>query len=133
MKSRRLKTFPVLAGVALALGASGVLRAQLEPEEELEIMDLGGPYAEDDAATEDEIFDGLVYDQDAQQYRLIEDPEVEQQENAKSTRRRSAVCSSYIRSRLAARTSWKPTPSPSRLSSYPSSCMASTAPNLPKP
>jgi hypothetical protein len=86
MKSRRLKTFPVLAGVALALGASGELRAQSQPEEELEIIDLGGPYAEDDAATEDEIFDGLVYDQDAQQYRLIEDPEVEQQEEPPSQR-----------------------------------------------
>jgi tetratricopeptide (TPR) repeat protein len=75
-----------MVSVAIALGASGVLQAQTEPEEELEIIDLGNPYAEDEAATDEEIFDGLIYDQDEQQYRLIEDPEIGPQEEPPSQR-----------------------------------------------
>lgn len=79
MKSWRL-TFPLLAGITLALGASGVLWAQSEPEEELQTIDLGSTHSEDD------ISDGLIYDQDAQQYRLIADPEVDTPEEPPSQR-----------------------------------------------
>ena len=102
MKFLQLKAIPVLSFVmalALAGGSDRVALAQLaqtEPEEEeLELIELGDRYGEDDSITEtgtssegeiagesttdseDEIFDGLIYDQEAQEYRLIEDPEEE--------------------------------------------------------
>jgi len=77
MRSSQLNTFPVLVAVAFAVGASGVSMAQTEPEEELEIIELGDRYDGDDTAIEDEIFDGLVFDQDSQQYQLLEVPEEE--------------------------------------------------------
>jgi hypothetical protein len=80
MKSPQLNTFSVLAGVAFVLGTGGVSLAQTDPEEELEIIELSDPYAEDEAAIEDEIFDGLIYDQDSQQYRLIEEAEEDLEE-----------------------------------------------------
>jgi tetratricopeptide (TPR) repeat protein len=86
MKSPLLNTIPVLIAVAFGLGASGVSMAQTEPEEELEMIELGDRYDNDDVATEDEIFDGLIFDQDSQQYRLIEDPEEEDLEEPPSQR-----------------------------------------------
>ena len=77
MKSPRLYTFPALVAVAFTLGAGGVAMAQSEPEEELELIEVGNSHDEEDTASEDEIFDGLIFDQDSQQYRLIEDPEEE--------------------------------------------------------
>ena len=95
MKYHQLHTFPVLIAVALALGASGESLAQSEPEEEpaqsepveeLEMIELGRSYGEDEAANEDEIFEGLIYDQNAQQYRLLEGPEEEEPEEPLSQR-----------------------------------------------
>jgi len=102
MKSLQLNTLRVLPFVmvlAVASGSDGVAVAQLaqtEPDEEkLETIELGDRYGGDDSVTdnenlvdgeiagengterEDEIFDGLIYDQQAQEYRLIEDPEEE--------------------------------------------------------
>jgi len=75
MRSSQLSTFPVLVAVAFALGASGVSMAQTEPDEELEIIELGDRYDDDETAIEDEIIDGLIFDQNSQQYRLVADPE----------------------------------------------------------
>ncbi len=95
MKYHQLHTFPVLIAVAFALGASGESlgqsepeeeSAQSEPEEELEIIELGKSHGEDEAANEGEIFDGLIYDQNSQQYRLLEDPEEEVPEEPLSQR-----------------------------------------------
>ena len=77
MKSPLLITFPVLTTIAFAIGASGVAIAQTEPEEELELIELRNRYESDDAAIEDEVSEDLIFDQNAQQYRLIEDPEEE--------------------------------------------------------
>ncbi len=68
-------TFPVLTTIAFAIGASGVAMAQTEPEEELELIELVNRY--EDADIGDEVIDGPVFDQNTQQYRLIEDPEEE--------------------------------------------------------
>ena len=86
MKSHQPNTFFVLMTVVIALGASGKSLAQSEPEEELELIELGKSYGEDEAANEDEIFDGLIYDQNSQQYRLIEDSEEEEPEEPISQR-----------------------------------------------
>jgi tetratricopeptide (TPR) repeat protein len=77
MKSSQTNNIPVLLAVAFALGTSGVSVAQTEPEEELELIELDNRNGQDEDAGEEEIFDGLIYDQDSQQYRLIEDPEEE--------------------------------------------------------
>jgi hypothetical protein len=86
MNPPQLKTFLVLTGVASVLGAGGVSLAQTEPEEELEIVEVDDHYAEDQAAIEEEIFDGLIFDQDSQQYQLIADPEEEGLEEPPSQR-----------------------------------------------
>ena len=70
----------------MVLGAGGMSLAQTDPEEELQIIELGDPYAEDSAESEDEIFDGLIFDEDSQQYRLIEDPEEEVLEEPQTQR-----------------------------------------------
>jgi tetratricopeptide (TPR) repeat protein len=72
--------------VAFALGASGASMAQTEPDEELEIIELEGRYDDDDTAIEDEISDGLIFDQDSQQYRLVEVSEEEYLEEPLSQR-----------------------------------------------
>ena len=77
MNSQRLDSLPVLVAVTFALGAGDVALAQSEPEEELELIEIGNSYGEEDAASEAELIDGLIFDQDSQQYRLIEDPEEE--------------------------------------------------------
>ena len=84
MKPPLLITLPVLMAIAFAVGASGVSMAQTEPEEELELIELGNRY--DDAAIEDEVIEGVIFDQNAQQYRLIEDPEEEDLEEPPSQR-----------------------------------------------
>lgn len=86
MKSRQMMCFPALAGVAFVIGASGVSSAQTEPEEELEMIEVGDPYEEEESTGKDQIFDGLIYDQGAQQYRLIADPEEEAPEEEPSQR-----------------------------------------------
>lgn len=100
MKSPHLNSIPLFlaAAVAMAIGAGEATLAQEEPEEELEIIEIGNPYdaddpasdgetaSEDEIADEDEIFDGLVYDQESQQYQLIEDPEDEDIEEPPSQR-----------------------------------------------
>lgn len=86
MKSPQLTNLPVLTVVVFALGAGGVSMAQTEPEEELEIIELGDRYDEDDSASEDDTLGGLIYDQVPQQYRLIEDPEEEGLEEPPSQR-----------------------------------------------
>ena len=86
MKSPQPNTFSVLTGIAFILGASGISLAQTEPEEELEIIEIGDGYTGDEAATDDEIFDGLIFDQNSQQYRLIEDPEEGEPEEPPSQR-----------------------------------------------
>jgi hypothetical protein len=86
MKCPQTNNIPVLIAVAFALGASGVSAAQTEPEEELELIELEDRYEQDEEASEEEIFDGLIYDQDSQQYRLIEDPEEEDLEEPPSQR-----------------------------------------------
>ena len=63
--------------IAFAVGASGAAMAQTEPEEELELIEIGNRYDDDDAAIEDEVIEGVIFDQSAQQYRLVEDPEEE--------------------------------------------------------
>ncbi len=102
MKSLQLNTLPVLPVVmalVVACGPDGVALAQVAPtepaEEELELITIGDDYSGDDSVTENEssnegaiagenttetedvIFDGLIFDQRAQEYRLIEDPEEE--------------------------------------------------------
>ena len=77
MNPPQLKPFPVLMAVVFAIGASDLSMAQEEPEEELELIELENRYDEDETAGEAEIFDGLIFDQDTQQYRLIEVPEEE--------------------------------------------------------
>ncbi len=86
MNSPQPNRFPVLIAVALVSCASGASMAQTEPEEELEVIELGDRYGGDETASEEEIFDGLIYDQDSQQYRLIEDPEEEDLEEPPSQR-----------------------------------------------
>jgi len=86
MRPSQPNTFPVLVAVAFALGVSGVSMAQTEPDEELEIIELENRYDDDDTAIEDEIFDGLIFDQGSQQYRLVEDPEEEDLEEPPSQR-----------------------------------------------
>ncbi len=86
MKSPQLTNLPVLTVVVFALGAGGVSMAQTEPEEELEIIELGDRYDEDESASEDDTLGGLIYDQGSQQYRLIEDPEEEGLEEPPSQR-----------------------------------------------
>ncbi len=77
MKSQRLKILSAFVAWAFALGYSGASMAQSEPEEELELIQIGHFDDDEDAADDDEIFDGLIFDQNSQQYRLIEDPEEE--------------------------------------------------------
>ena len=77
MNSLRLKNLSALLVLAFALGAGNASLAQTEPEEELELIVLGNSNGEEDPAGDEEIFDGLVFDQDSQRYRLIEDPEEE--------------------------------------------------------
>jgi hypothetical protein len=86
MKPPQLNSLSILTGIALVLGAGGMSLAQTDPEEELQIIELGDPYAEDSAESEDEIFDGLIFDEDSQQYRLIEDPEEEVLEEPQTQR-----------------------------------------------
>jgi hypothetical protein len=94
MNSHQINNFPVLIAVALALAASVSMAqsepeeelAQSAPEEELEFIEIGDGYGEDEAADDEEIFDGLIYDQNSQQYRLLEDPEDEQLEEPPSQR-----------------------------------------------
>ncbi len=86
MKSQRSSYFPVLAGVALVVGASGISAAQTQAEEELELIDLGAPREDDDKANDDQIFEGLIYDEGAQRYRLIGEPEDEALEEEPSQR-----------------------------------------------
>ena len=86
MNSPQLNKFSALTGVAIVLGTGGVSLAQTDPEEELEIIELSDPYAVDETTLEDEIFDGLIYDPDSQQYRLVEDPEEEDLEEPPSQR-----------------------------------------------
>ena len=87
MKSPQLNTYSVSMGVvAFVLAAGGVSLAQTEPEEELEIIEIGDSYDDDEAASEGEIFDGLIYDQNSQQYRLIQIPEDEVLEEPPSQR-----------------------------------------------
>ena len=97
MKFPHANSIPLFLAVtvAMAIGAGQATLAQEEPEEELEIIELGNPYddADDDneasdgeSGSEDEIFDGLVYDQESQQYQLIEDPEDEDIEEPPSQR-----------------------------------------------
>lgn len=86
MKPLQPNSFPVLIAVAFALSAAGESVAQTEPEEELELIELENRYEEDESAGEEEIFDGLIYDQDSQQYRLIADPEEEDLEEPVSQR-----------------------------------------------
>ena len=97
MKFPQANSIPLLVvvAVAMAIGAGQRTLAQEEPEEELEIIELGNPYdradgedAEDQEETgsDDEIFDGLVYDQESQQYQLIEDPEDDDIEEPPSQR-----------------------------------------------
>ncbi len=80
MRFRQFRYFPALAGVAIVIGASGVSGAQTESEEELEIIDVGGPRGEDESTNGDPDFGGLIYDQSEQRYRLIEEPEEEAQD-----------------------------------------------------
>ena len=54
MKSPQPNTFSVLTGIAFILGASGISLAQTEPEEELEIIEIGDGYTGDEAATDDD-------------------------------------------------------------------------------
>ena len=77
MKSRQLMCVPVLAGVAFVIGASGASGAQTEPEEELEMIDVGNPYEEEENDGNDQVFEGVTYDQGTRRYRLIEEPEEE--------------------------------------------------------
>ncbi len=86
MKSPLLMTFPVLMAIAFAVGASGVAMAQTEPEEELELIEIGNRYDDDDAAIEDEVIEDLIFDQNAQQYRLVQDPEEQDLEEPPSQR-----------------------------------------------
>ena len=95
MKFPHANSIPLFLAVtvAMAIGAGQATLAQEEPEEELEIIVLGNPYDEadddneaSDGESEDEIFDGLVYDQESQQYQLIEDPEDEDIEEPPSQR-----------------------------------------------
>ena len=97
MKFPHANSIPLFLAVtvAMAIGAGQATLAQEEPEEELEIIEIGNPYdeADDDieasdgeSGSEDEIFDGLVYDQESQQYQLIEDPEDEDIEEPPSQR-----------------------------------------------
>jgi len=71
----RLDSLPALLAVAYFSGAGALALAQSEPEEKLEPIELGNAYGEEDPGIEDEVIDGLVFDQDAQQYRLIEEDE----------------------------------------------------------
>ena len=75
MNPQRLDFLPALVAVAFALGAGAVAMAQSEPEEELELIEIGNADGEEDNVREVEIYDGLIFDQDAQQYRLIEEEE----------------------------------------------------------
>lgn len=77
MNSQRLDSLPALVAVAFVLGAGDAALAQSEPEEELELIEIGNAYGEEDSESEHEIFDGVIFDQDSQQYRLIEDTEEE--------------------------------------------------------
>ena len=70
----------------MVLGTGGISLAQTDPEEELQIIELGDPFAEDSAESEDELFDGLIFDEDSQQYRLIEDPEEDNFEEPQTQR-----------------------------------------------
>ena len=63
MKSPQLTNLPILTVVVFALGAGGVSMAQTEPEEELEIIELGDRYDEDESASEDDTLGGLIYAQ----------------------------------------------------------------------
>lgn len=63
-----------LAGVALVFSAGGLSLAQTEAEEELEIIDIWGTEEDESAANEEQIFEGLIYDEGLQRYRLIEEP-----------------------------------------------------------
>ena len=86
MKSLQTNNFPVLIAVASVCCASGASMAQTEPEEELEVIELRDRYEGDENASEEEIFDGLIYDQESQQYQLIADPEEEELEEPPSQR-----------------------------------------------
>lgn len=88
MKSSQLQTCPLLAAFAIVLSAGSNALAQSESEEELEIIKVGDAY--DDVEDEDEAstVDDLVYDQQAQQYRLLEIPEDEEPEELLSPRER---------------------------------------------
>ena len=77
MNSLRLNTLSALLAGAFVLCTGSAPLAQSEPEEELEFIVLDDGSDEEEAADEDETIDGLVFDQEAQQYRLIEDPEEE--------------------------------------------------------
>lgn len=88
MKPPVATLFPMLAIVALVSGASGVAAAQSESEEEVDIIEIGPVYEDDGAGTGDEESDGLIYDEEAEQYRLLEIPEDEEPEEPVSERER---------------------------------------------
>ncbi|MDX1404874.1 MAG: tetratricopeptide repeat protein [Woeseiaceae bacterium] len=73
--------------VAVAMTGAADVQAQTDPEEELEIIELENPYDESQSAgDEEQIFEGLIYDQKTEQYRLVADPEEEDEEEPPSQR-----------------------------------------------
>ncbi len=75
MSSRHPQFIPAVLGIALAISLSSVSGAQTESEEELEIIDVGKILGKDEGEGDEQVTEGLIYDQGTQRYRLIEDPE----------------------------------------------------------
>lgn len=71
MKSADFFTIVSTLSLTLALGGQALAQSE-EAEEELEIITFDNPYFEDDAVDEQ---DDLIFDQESQSYRLVEDTE----------------------------------------------------------